>query len=421
MPYQRPFGLCPGLNIPDMKMNTNKFQEKAKQLRASASKFTKQQIAAMTAVTMGLAAVTIATFSQEAPQPTVAVEATSMALPARMTITDINGRQIDVTVLERDPTGITIQRMDASGNPEARQFHVAWEKLDPSVREKLEGVKPATIVKKEVTVSELLDIENPTRLERGIINKEVYRRGSDLWKKYEKVSAKELQKLLIEKDYDMMLLTHSWRTQKPFTIKGVTYTYAADAATSINIPELADEKVSLRPEFEKLGVNAIQQEHNLCSVYSSYKLVEFLTKKAGVKPPSLSEWKKMGTNPLRSNPDAIVELDSMPALANYVAKFGRTLHVTKTDILPKQLAHEVTKDLLRKGVPTVLSWVPRKKDGYSGSGISHASVVVGFVVKDGITQWEILDSNFITDENKGYKFIDASLKTTESQSGIEIK
>ncbi|MFN9410506.1 MAG: hypothetical protein ACK6AY_14450, partial [Akkermansiaceae bacterium] len=90
-----------------------KIREKAKQLRVSASKFTKQQIAAMTTVLMALALISTLSYSQEAEQPAVAAEETKpMALPLRMSITDINGRQINATVIERDPTGITIQRMD---------------------------------------------------------------------------------------------------------------------------------------------------------------------------------------------------------------------------------------------------------------------------------------------------------------------
>ncbi|MFN9025181.1 MAG: hypothetical protein ACK5VX_03165, partial [Akkermansiaceae bacterium] len=114
---------------------------------------------------MALALISTLSYSQEAEQPAVAAEETKpMALPLRMSITDINGRQINATVIERDPTGITIQRMDASGNPEARQFHIAWEKLDPSVREKLEGKKAQVAEVAKVTPA-------PAVLEESFLNK----------------------------------------------------------------------------------------------------------------------------------------------------------------------------------------------------------------------------------------------------------
>jgi len=50
-------------------MNTNKLEAASKRIQSRAHNFTMRQIAAMTAVTMGLAAVTTATFSQEPAAP----------------------------------------------------------------------------------------------------------------------------------------------------------------------------------------------------------------------------------------------------------------------------------------------------------------------------------------------------------------
>lgn len=407
-----------------------KLEEKTKQLRASASKCTKQQIAAMTTVLMALALISTLSYSQEAEQPAVAAEETKpMALPLRMSITDINGRQIDATVIERDPTGITIQRMDASGNPEARQFHIAWEKLDPSVREKLEGKKAQVAEVAKVTPA-------PAVLEESLLNKPfdnsilnsrqkmtkfmselelVYNKKTgkeqELFQKFIKMSAKEQQTALIENGEDIQMHLSGFKITAVKNAglinartNNTTHVMAWDLAKTVPLDKTEDETVSLRPEFEKLGVVATQQVGNSCTMYSAYHLLQYLAKQHGAKIPTATGFREAAgeTSPFQG----MFLHEKCMAVQKILNRHIEIIHHDRSLVA---LNHEVIKQLIREGTPTLISWRTSAKNGYDSEG-NHQSLVVGFVVKDGVTQWEILDSNHIW-KDKGYKFIDAKNDT----------
>ncbi|MFN4805236.1 MAG: hypothetical protein ACK5LH_04585 [Akkermansiaceae bacterium] len=408
-------------------MNINKLEEKAKQLRASASKFKKQQIATTTAIMIGFTAISvITTFSQGSEKPD-AVKATPMALPARMWVEDKDGRQISASVVARDETGITILKTDpATGLPGGKELQIAWDKLHPDVRIQLDGEKTWEEIRQERMAKFQADAQAkqferdaPKRAaaELQALQKELSERRKELSDKFRPLSAKLQQEALIKNERDIQVFL-SKDSPDIYPYPKVTYIDFKTIAKQMELQETKDEVVSLRPEFEKLRVTATQQVGNTCSAYSAYHLVQFLTKKHGLKTPTVDQLQTAANAmPAGPNKGAVLPTFTVNAIAKLT---GKNVKVTQTKSLLINLSHEVTKELLRKGIPSILAWYPTKKDGYdSENGGGHASVVIGFVVKNGITQWEIIDSNQIW-KDKGYKFI-AAKNTTMGEYAIELE
>jgi hypothetical protein len=407
----------------------------ANRIHTHARKFTKRQIAAMTAVTMGLAAVTIATFSQEPAAPEG--KAVPMKLPTPtaqpLWIESKDGRKIAARVMARDDKGITVLRHTATGYEE-KPLLLSWEDLGPSARQMLDGEKTWEEIAKDRSAERKADAQ--AKLDRRT---EERRKGSELQqmvnelserrlelnKKFFHLSAKDQQQALIEngRDIQVYLASHRQQVMSGAKSTNVTHTFSWDFAKTLVIPDQAkDETVSLRPEFERLGVVATKQVGDSCSIYASFHLAQFLMRKHGIAAPSIQEWQRKavtenlhGKNPA-SDKQMIFDHEVVDGIKSLVG--NRNVHVTWTIMPLGNLKQEVTKELLRKGVPVLIEWVPPKADGYVTVGAPHSSLIVGFVTKDGVTQWEIIDSNHV-DRNGGYKFIRA--EKTQPQFGVDVK
>lgn len=404
-------------------MNIIKLEAAATLIHARARKFAKLQIAAMTAATMGLVTVTVATFSQETATPdTGKAKAAPMTLPTPtaqpMWIESKDGRKIAARVMARDNKGITVQRHTATGYEE-KPYDIPWEDLGPSARQMLDGEKTWEEIAKERSAKEMVDyqaklneIDAPRREgqeQQALIN-EKFKRLNELRNKFSAFSAKEQQQALIENGRDIQVyLAGGKRSVEKGT---VTHISPIDAGKTIVIPDTKDEVVSLRPEFEKLGVTATQQIGDTCTTYSTFHLMQFVTRKNGVTPATIEKFSESAIlHGGKITNELAVEIIA------YIT--GKPVKVTWIQSPLNNLNHEITKDLLRRGIPSIISWRPTKADGYEEGGPSgHASVVVGFRIKDGATEWEILDSNHI-EKNAGYKFI--GTQGTVGLFGIETK
>jgi len=409
-------------------MNINTLEAAANRIHSRAHKFTMRQFAAMTAITIGLAAVTSATFSQEPTATEGKAKAEPMTLPTPtakpLWIESKDGRKIAARVMARDDKGITVQRFTATGYEE-KSFEIQWEDLGPSARQMLDGettweeIRQERMAKAQAELDQQIDKtwNEPRRqaqAKQALIN-EKFARLKELRNKFSAMSAREQQKALVENGKDIQVYLSQEKLSREDG--AITHVSPSDAGKTIVIPEDKDEVVSLRPEFEKLGVTATQQIGDSCSVYSAYHLMQFITRKNGVKPASIENFSSRSL-PTSNGDSVMMDQDAVQTIAHIM---GKPIKVTWIQSSLNNLNHEIVKALLRRGVPVTLSWRPTKEDGYeegNGRRSLHASVVVGFRVKEGVTEWEVLDSNQIWKDN-GYKFI--GTQGTVGIFGIEVK
>lgn len=150
--------------------------------------------------------------------------------------------------------------------------------------------------------------------------------------------------------------------------------------------ETKDEVVSLRPEFEKLGVVAHQQVGTTCVVHAAYHMYQYQCRKAGLAVPSYRDFERRMKGGFVSHLSVIRGAD------------GRRLKMLKLGTLGLgALDREVIKDQLRKGHPCMIRLEHK----------NHSVLAVGFTTKNGKTTFEYLDSGR-TWENKGYHTVRAS-------------
>jgi hypothetical protein len=166
------------------------------------------------------------------------------------------------------------------------------------------------------------------------------------------------------------------------------------------------EAVSLRPEFEKLGVKPLHQVGNTCSIYTARHIMDFYTKK-GLAP--VIDFDKI-KNTIDSeqakedleNPQEAAERDLRWAKLGIEKGYSYS-HVINNVIksVPKMVNNEwrglparieFIKHEIRNGRPVSVSGEVIK----DGQVYGHQQLVIGFKTPDQeekSTQFEVLDSN----------------------------
>ncbi len=156
-----------------------------------------------------------------------------------------------------------------------------------------------------------------------------------------------------------------------------------------------EERVSLRPELERLGVKAIQQEGDTSAIYSAQHLLQYAFAGAGMKAPSPNELTKLcGVDGVKATPQTLIKAAAEASKA--AGKVPHTLEFNGvSENISNKLFLEMVKHQIRNKRLVVVSTPSR----------DHTIVVLGFHTKDRKMTWECLDSNKAS-KNGGYTTID---------------
>lgn len=338
-------------------------------------------------VLAGVAA-TVISYSQ-APDAPLAGEVAPLALPAdNVELVDVNGRKITVTVLSMaaDKQSIVVRLADGRETP------LLMSRLNPDTVRKLTGAAPAIR-------------QMPVR-PRAMTTREIRVIRDNGIEASKAVQALPIQELIrLYQANDPKVQPH---------IDSIALSNDQDRRFFNKFPELADntispmaligqvklvegeEKVSLRPEFERVGVKATQQVGDTCSTYSAQHLFQYAYLAAGKNPPTTATLMALtGTNGVKVPP-----LYTLRAMAQYNRQRGyptpKVVSFNGFSSLNEKLFFELVKHQLRSKRAVVAS----------NNTNSHAIVIVGFhTTADGKTIWEYLDSNRVW-QDKGYKTTD---------------
>lgn len=338
-------------------------------------------------------AATLITFSQESQTPAVEkAAATALPLPAdNVELVDVNGRAITVTVLSMATDKLSIIVRTADG----KEMPILMSRLNAATIEKLTG--EATAPKTAPRILSTKQLNNRAK------------EASAVREQLRKLPAAEIHKMFVDQktnknpEIDLLLqvMESRWgntrRFQEAKDPAWSNYNFGyQDIMHLIEVkPDDVEEKVSLRSEFERLGVKPTEQERHMCTMYSAQHLAQYVFLKKGAEPPSIEnlktrirpmwDWTKTGM----STPSRII----IPAIESGNKRL-KVLWINGP--LPK-ISDEMIKHQIRNGHPCRVSiW-----EKIGGGGGSHAIVVIGFHSKDGVTTWEMLNSNN-TNEDGGY-------------------
>jgi len=146
----------------------------------------------------------------------------------------------------------------------------------------------------------------------------------------------------------------------------------ADTFCELPPPATVPETISLRPEFEKLGIQALDQKHEpLCEIYAAYQMLRFTFAKKHMKPPvSLEAFKKLASS--GSGLEHIRRANISKLIIRTCA--CQTSSITMASTWSGEKANiniEWVKYELKHGRPVVIS------ARAEGSGNPHAMVAVG--------------------------------------------
>jgi hypothetical protein len=348
--------------------------------------------------TFGLAASTLVTYSQDNQTPLKGAEVAGIALPAEnVEITDIRGRTITVTVTGRDANGITIKTADGI------HYHLVWRRLSKDTVDLFKIEAPERTIRKP---------------KKQPINPQFLEENNPIFEKFRKLPAKELHQMILDQpqknDPEIAIFIESFKLHLENVEKRENW-YSKDPhwrKFNLNYFDIAhlmeikdadvEERVSLRPEFERLGVKAREQEKNLCTMYSAQHLGQYLFLSKEKRPPTIAELKARVAPMWNWNTSG----GSTPCeylIKALEQKMGNRINVVWIQGSPSiKLTYEVAKHQLRNGHPIRAQvW-----ETIGSSGGWHVVVIVGFHSKNGRTTWEALNSNH-TSRDGGYTTYDA--------------
>jgi hypothetical protein len=214
---------------------------------------------------------------------------------------------------------------------------------------------------------------------------------------------KKLHRLYVEQDPKVMphirLFQHAWdEDMRWYENSPAIRAKAVNPLSIIPLMEVKplteEEKVSLRPEFERLGVKAFQQVGDTCSLYSTQHLLQYAFAAAGMKAPSPNELMRLtGTDGVKVPTPILIQ-----AATKASAPAGKVPHTMQftgfSGNLSTKMFHEMVKHQIRN----------KRAVQVATADCTHAIVIVGFHTKDKKTTWEFLNSNRIWQDN-GYSTI----------------
>lgn len=313
----------------------------------------------------------------------------------------IVGEKIPVTVLEisEDKAEILIRTREGDvTKPDGSVLKgTRWMslhqigKLRPDIVEMLTGSK-IPVMRKQQPIN---GSSTKSLTESQKVYKEIQEKKRAIKKKYESLSTKELLEKFKADDPDILFVMNSdGQSNAHYKNKlnyhdgkdpnlAQRYSPSEELLHKIEIKE-GDEIVSLRPQFEKLGMVAHQQVENTCFQHAAYHLYQYELRKNGLPVPSYEQFVQM-IGGGSGDPYKILHL-KLP---------GKTMRSYEILTQIQELDHELIKHQLRNGRPCIVS-------GDFPQG-AHVVLAIGFIVKDGKTTFEYLDSNRIW-QDKGYRF-----------------
>ena len=222
------------------------------------------------------------------------------------------------------------------------------------------------------------------------------RKAAEIGKGYAKLTAKELMEKFKANDPDLLLVMskNSYASDLDY-YNGKDPNLASRFKPSIELLRKieikeGDEKVSLRSDFEKVGVVAHQQTTDACFQHASYHAYQYQLKKNKLPAPSYEGFIQMSGG----------GAGYAKAMFNFKLPDGRKPQIYDLNLGGvAQLERELVKHQLRNGIPCIISVIIPNIPG-------HVVLAIGFETKDGKTTFEYLDSNRVW-QDKGYRTIDS--------------
>lgn len=361
----------------------------------------KRTLLPLTGASLLLASLTtIATAQQvgEAYKVTTENRGTFLAIPSKpMSIWDKHRRQIWGTIVGRDAEGIRVLK-----SADRKEYHIKWDVLDPNrvplykgdvTFEEYDAAMKAKAAANTAAHQQKLAVEaaRPKPLsfeETNALHKRSTQKWVEMAPTYRAMSALEIQKLLRDKNLDFMLAIEGMRINHERSY-GTNWRYAWDLVGELEIKDPTPEKVSLRPEFERLGVRSQQQVYNSCIMYSTHNLIQFLAKKHKLRTPSIQE---LLAGRILDPKAECTGPNTRTCLETFERINGVRVNVQSLGIFHRELNHELLKNQLRLGRPCLV--------GVPGA---HQMLAVGFEVDaHGNTTLELLDTNRVYQDG-GYR------------------
>jgi hypothetical protein len=250
----------------------------------------------------------------------------------------------------------------------------------------LESPKPAYTDKDQRSAYE----EN-----RALVHPAITRINYQIAPKLKNLSALELHKLFLSDDDDVFINTYlerqrykdaerinpQWKINNPSQF---------ETLASIQVkPDDVEEHVSIRAQFEKLGVVTVpqtfelresdQEIENSFRARSFHELCQYACLADGGKPPSLEELK---ASHLKTNPSGTYFDGSL--ITALQRSYGKQPTVLNLNTGIQKLTDELIKDQLRKGHACRL-----RVQGLPGI------IAIGFHAKNGKTTFEYLNASSI--------------------------
>lgn len=343
----------------------------------------------------------------ERSKPNEANRGKFLEIPSKpMSIWSANPRrQIWAAILERDDKGIRIRKGEDN-----KEYHIDWDALDPNFvplykgeitfeeyqaadkaraaantaarQQKLAEEKAAKAKKRAEELAKRTPRDYPEL--RVKISRE---EQIALREKFKNMGAAEVQGLLLKNDAALLQYIEQFDNATFQGWKHITAKSPWDLVRTMEIKPIVNEKVSLRPEFEKLGVRSKKQVGYSCIGYTYHNLFQYLAAKHHGVNPSIAAVLAPGVPDNRPNQTQCLEV--------FQKHNGWLPKMQELSTSIKALDIEILKHELRNGKPCTISW---------WNGGPHHSLAVGFEVKDGVTTFEILDTNGV-ENGGGYKTI----------------
>lgn len=354
-------------------------------------------------------------FSQTTEKPAIG-EIAPLAVPAEnVELVDIDGRAITVTVLSMaaDKQSIVIRTTDGKEMP------LLMSKFNAATVEKLLGRK----MTKEQALAE--EIKRRQAKQQSSIEDALAKAKAEE-SNLKGLSSQEIAKLFLAKDPKVTGIIENteriWADQirkwnmitNPSLTQVGTHLQKNDpewdkynfsflqVLPQMNIkPQLEEERVSLKPAFEKLGIVGKQQEKYNCWLYAGYHLTQYAFLSKGQSPPTLSDLKsRLTRRGIATNEPGGGSATKVIGAINETLAPQKRLNVLWFSSRPyyaDRMAGEMIKHQLRNNRACIVSIT----ETIGSSSGNHSVVIIGFHAKDGRTTWEILNSNI--GKTQGYE------------------
>jgi len=382
-------------------------------------------------VLAGVAA-TLVTFSQD-------------ALPMHREITDTTGKKLQGTVLEVTRAA-TVEYQYPNDN-DNRKYTMLTARLAPEERARVENATdfPITFSIGSYTVEAIGSIKPSIRFLRWTDQQEfniplsklseedrkwvaslpywehptpgkkqpkaLEWEGAAVRRDMTNMSTSDIQKMLKARDYktETWLAEQAWGSKSAQTDSVCRYESQVPHILALT-PNEADEKVSLRQEFEKAGIKSIAQTPNACTFYSGYSLYQYLVWKNGMETIPFEQFLATAKSfepkwpaDMRARDPHIDERFSDFSIIRAGLKL-RGIHPT---IIPfaspnNNVRVDLMKHFLKKGYPLWGSI-------FTKTGVGHAVLFTGFTTSNGKTRFEVLESKGPGYGDGGYELIDSNI------------